>query len=124
MAFNLANTAANDALSAAVALANGGGLRFYTSTGTQLVSCPLAATAFGTCGATSAGVATANTITDGVVAASGQAGYCSIVDSSGDGVITSMSVNTSGADVNMTNINFEVSDVVSINYFKVALPLT
>ena len=118
---------ANDACSSIVSLidANGGGsLLIFTASGTQLVCCTMAATAFNAAGATSAGVATAATITDGIVAASGTAGYCSFVDGTGiNGIITSMTVNTSGADLNMTNINLEVSDVVSISSFKVSVPL-
>jgi len=127
MGLTLANNAANGACSAIVKLidvSTPGYLRIYTATGTQLVACAMAAVAFNTAGVTSAGVATAATIVDGIVAASGTAGYCSFVDGASAAVVTSMTVNTSGADLNMTNINFEVSDVVSISSFKVTVPLS
>jgi len=126
MGLALATAAGNNACSAIVSLINAssnGYLRIYTATGTQLVQCTMAAAAFNTAGVTSAGVATAATIADGIVAASGTAGYCSFVDGAAAAVITSMTVNTSGADLNMTNISFEVSDVVSISSFKVTVPL-
>lgn len=84
-------------------------------TGTLLATLTFGATAFG---AASAAVATANAITSGTAGNTGTAGYAAIV-SSGSVNIMTMSVGTSGADLNLSSLSIVSGATVSCSSFTV-----
>lgn len=120
------------AVGAVTPLLNSGFLDFYTGsqpadanqavTGTQLVSCALSATAFGTpsaSGATGSRVvtATANTISTGTAGNTGTAGYCVLYKSDHATVVAMGSVGTTGADVNLSSTSIVSGGTVQITSF-------
>ena len=127
MALNpkLADVGANAAADAVVDQADGGSVRIYdgtqptnadTAVGAQvlLAELPLGTPAFG---AASAGVATANAITDDSSAnATGTASWFRVV-TSGAAALWDGSVGTSGADLNLDSVSIVAGGTVSISSF-------
>jgi hypothetical protein len=119
----LSNTAANAAVNALCALANGGMINIYNgsqpanantavTTQTLLASLALSATAFGTA---AAGVATANAITSAAAAATGTATWFRIFKSDGVTVVFDGNVSTSGANLNMNSTAIQSGATVAIS---------
>ena len=112
MALNLqiSDAAANAAVNALVALANGGSIKIYTArsppmpttaiTSQTLLATFILATAFGNA---VAGVATANAISSAAAVASGTATWFRVFKSDGTSVVFDGTVGTSGCDLNMNS---------------------
>lgn len=120
------DTAANAAVTAMAALANGGYLRIYDSTGTGQpanANTPvtsqvlLAELRFGTpaFGAAAAGVVTANGITDDASANNtGTATWFRVLQSDGLTVVWDDTIGTSGAALNLTSISIVAGTDVAV----------
>ena len=113
MALNLqiSDAAANAAVNALAALANGGSIKIYAGTQpanantaitgqTLLATLTLNATAFANA---VGGVATANAITSATAVASGTATFFRVFKSDGTSVVFDGTVGTSGCDLNMNS---------------------
>ena len=124
MSINLqiSNTAANAAVAALAALANGGSIALYTGTqpanantglsgNTLLAQLALSATAFSVTG----NVATANTITSATAAATGTATWFRVYKSDGVTVVFDGTVGTSGCDLNMNSVAISSGATVAIS---------
>jgi len=133
MAHNLqlTNLYVNTATDAALALLNSGFIRLYTTpqpatadtaitSQTLLATLTFNATAFG---ASVAGVATANAITDDLdAAATGTAVWARCVKSNGTTVVFDMTVGTSGADLNLASVAIVQHQTVSVTAGFVTQP--
>lgn len=120
----LSNAGANAAADAVTALLNNGYLRIYSGTqpadadaalsgNTLLAELRYNATAFG---AASAGVATANAITqDSSADATGTASFFRSLKSDGTSVVYDGSVGTSGADLNLNSVAIQSGAAVSVS---------
>jgi hypothetical protein len=112
------------------ALMNGGYIAVYSGaqpaldgslTGTQLVEATFSATAFGTPAASGGTVtATANAIGSGTIANTGTAGYAAVLKSDNATVVATMSVGTSGADLNLSSLSLVSGATFSVSAFTVA----
>ncbi len=113
MALNLqiSDAAANAAVNALAALANGGSIKLYGGTQptnantalsgqTLIATLALSATAFGSA---AGGVATANAITSATAVASATATFFRVLKSDGTTVVFDGTVGTSGCDLNMNS---------------------
>lgn len=127
----ISTAARNAADDAAMALCNGGTLKFYTgsaptnpsdaASGTLLATLTMNATAFA---ASVAGVATANAIApDSNCAASGTAGYWRIL-SAGAVCIMQGSVGTSGAEINLNSLSITSGGTCAVTALTVTMPAT
>lgn len=115
-------------LNAYGALLNSGTIKIYTGsqpavdgavTGTLLVTLTFGATAFATATATgSGGSMSANAITSGNAGNTGTAGYFALV-SSGSSVISTGSVGTSGADLNLSTLSITNGALIACSSFIV-----
>lgn len=117
----LSTTARNAACDAIVdAVDSSGNLVLYTSGDVEVATLPLSATAFG---AASAGVATANSITDDSNATGGSltGGYHAF-ETSGGSEIWRGTVGTSGAELNLSTLTIGASDTVSVTSYTVTMP--
>lgn len=124
MALTLADSARNNACSALVKGIDvdgaAGSIKIYnTASATLLATLAFNAVAFGTA---AAGVAVAAAITDGTCVASGTAALASIFPGTAAAIITGLTVGTSGADINFSNVSFATADVVGISTFTVTMP--
>lgn len=129
----ITNTAANAACDAIVDLLNSGTIKIYT--GTQPGSANsavwathvlLATLTFGNpaFGASTAGVATAETITaDSSADTAGTAAWFRVLDS-GDGKMFDGSIGTSGCDLNLNSTTVQAGANVSISAFTFTVPKT
>lgn len=92
-------------------------------TGTLLATMTFGSTAFAA-SAASGGVVTAvaNTITSGTAGNTGTAGYAALVKSNGTSIIGTMSVGTSGADLNLNSLSVTSGANVSCSSFTVTMP--
>jgi len=121
---HLSDAAANAEANALAALANGGYLRIYSGSQPADANTPLsgqvllASLRFGTpaFGSASAGVLTANAITQEIdAAASGAAAWYRVLKSDGTTVLWDGSVGTANADIVMPTVNIEQHAIVSIS---------
>jgi hypothetical protein len=129
--FKQSNAAVNAAADAVCALANSGKLRIYSGTqaadadtaiGSQtlLAELTMNATAFG---ASSAGVATANSITqDSSADNTGTATWFRVLKSDGTTKLWDGSVGTSGADLNLNSVAITAGAAVQVSSFTFTLP--
>lgn len=129
--FKQSNTAVNAAADAVCALANSGKLRIYNGTqatdadtaiGSQtlLAELTMNATAFGSA---SAGVATANSITqDSSADNAGTATWFRVLKSDGTTKLWDGSVGTSGCDLNLNSVAISAGAAVQVSSFTFTLP--
>jgi hypothetical protein len=126
----LSDAAADAAADAVCALLNSGKLRIYdgsqaanantaVSGQTKLVEFTLPNPAFG---ASSAGVATANTISAATVIATGTAAWFRAVKSDGTTVVFDGSVGTSGCDINLPSTSLTSGNSESVTAFAYTQP--
>ncbi len=119
----VSDTAANAAVNALCALANGGTLKIYAgtqpanantavTTQTLLASLALSATAFGTA---AGGVAAANAITSAAAVATGTATWFRIFKSDGTTVVFDGNVSTSGANLNLNSTAIQSGATVAVS---------
>ena len=115
-------------INAFTALLNSGFIEVYTGaqpavdgslSGTLLATMTFGATAFANATASgSGGQAVANTITSGNASNTGTAGYAALV-TSGSATVGTMSVGTSGADLNFNTLSIVSGAVVACTSFTV-----
>lgn len=115
----LGNSGRNAGLNAVTALLNGGTLKIYTSGNTLLVTLNLSATAFQNA---SNGVAAANSISSGTAVADGTANYATLSDSSGNVIISAMTVGTADTEVVLDSLEVRTNYNVSISSLSITLP--
>ena len=121
---NLPNNVRNAACDAVVDLIDVGSgtakiIIGTTGLATTLVENNFAATAFG---AAAAGVATANTIADGISSNTGTAAEAKIVDKDGNDVITGLTVGLSGTDLVISQTNVTSGDTIKYTGLTVTMP--
>ena len=113
------------AVDAVAATLNSGFIKVYTGTqpslnaaltGTLLATMTFGSTAFG---ASSGGTATANAITSGTAGNTGTAGYFALVKSDGTTVVSTGSVGTSGADLNLATLSIVSGATVGCSSFTI-----
>ena len=125
MAMTLPTASRNVMCDALVDLIDGGSSNGYMEIGTAsmasvLVTCNFSDPAFG---ASSVGVATANTISNGTVANAGTAEEARIRDSDDTDIITGMTVGTSSSyNVQLTSTALSVNDEVSFSSGTITVP--
>jgi hypothetical protein len=124
----------NLALNAAMDVANTGFLDVYDSTGTgqpatpdtavttqvKLAHLPLSATAFG---AASAGVKTANAITNGTGLAVGTATWFRVYKADGTTAVIDGSVGTASTDLTLNDVAITVGGTVQVTSYTVSMPV-
>jgi hypothetical protein len=132
MALTVANAAANAATDAITALLNGGLLKVYAGTrpataNTAITTQTLLGTAtFGNpaFGSASGGIATANAIASGVIAASGTASFFRVFKSDGTTAMFDGSVDTVSADLVVDTTGFTAGQTFSVSAFLFRAPLS
>lgn len=120
----ISTAARNAACDAITALLNAGGagkIVFKTSGGTAVATLPFSATSFG---ASSVGVATANTITSDTNAAGGTTDHAEFQNNAGTAVFTTVSVGTSGSEINLSSVAIGAGDTVSVSSLTITVPAT
>lgn len=127
MAVTLSTAARDAACNAIVDLLDGGSgdangdLAFATSGDTVVCECELSATAFG---ASSTGVATAATISQGTVAGSANPSTIAkaFLRNKADAVIITCAVGTSGSDINLSSVSVNDDDTIDISSLTFTVP--
>lgn len=124
MALTLDTAARNAAADGVVDLIDGGDAAgrieiYNTASATLLATLAFTDPAFA---AATAGVAVAAAITDGTCVASGTAVLASIFPSTGNVIISGLTVGTSGSDLNFSNVTWATADVVGISTMTVTMP--
>ena len=110
---------------------NSGFMQIYTGTQpatpdtaitsqTLLATLTLSATAFG---AASSGTKTANAITSGTAVATGMATWFRVFKSDDSTAVIDGSVGTSGADLNLNDVNITSGGSVSVTSWTVSMPV-
>jgi hypothetical protein len=97
---------------------NGGTLVFHTSAHAVVASCALSATAFG---APSAGVITANAISDGTVSTGGTVAHAHLV-TSGSTEQCTLTCGTSGAEIILSGLTFSSGDKITVSSLTITMP--
>lgn len=111
------DTTRNAALNAATALLNSGKIVFHTSANAAVATCTFGGTAFGNA---SSGSASANAISDDTNAAGGTIAHAHLTKSDNT-VILDVSVNTSGAEINIASLTVTAGFKVSVSSLTLSI---
>jgi len=117
----LTATAQNAGCNAIVDLMNSGTIEFQASGGDEVATCTFGATAFGDA---TAGVATANAITDDETATGGTVDHAVIYESDGSTDLMECTCTTTGGggDFEFTSLVIGAGDTVSVTAMTITLP--
>lgn len=118
----LTSAARNAGIGAIAALCNSGTIQFQTSADVEVATCGFGATAFG---AASAGVVTANAISDDASATGGVIEHAKFFTSGAAEVLEATCTATGGGgDFELTSLTIGAGDTVSVTSLTMTLPAT